>query len=178
MNESGPKRLDAAQILIGLGAVALLVSLFVDWYGFGLDGSVSAWTSFEIVDLLLAGLALAALAATFAPRLFPDASAGRTGTGAALIAFVVVVVSLIDPPPAVNSAELEFGAWLALAATTLMAIGAMLALARISISISVRGRDDDARAADPEPRDETDDVPPEPEHLGEQETTEQETRPL
>lgn len=178
MSETVPKRFDAARALIALGAVVLLFSLFLDWYGFGLDGSVTAWTSFEIVDLLLAGFALAGLAAIFAPRLLPGDSPGRTGAGAALLAFVVVVVSLIDPPPAVNSADLEAGAWLALAAATLMALGAVLTLARISISISVRGRDEGARAADPEPRDETDDVPPEPEHLPAQETAEQETRPL
>jgi peptidoglycan/LPS O-acetylase OafA/YrhL len=175
MNQIMPQRFDGGQALIALGAVVLLVSLFLDWYGFGLDGSVTAWTSFEIIDLLLAGLAIGALAAIVAPRFSAGASAGRAGTAAALVAFVLVVVSLIDPPPAVSNAELEFGAWLALAATALMAIGAMLSLARISISVSVRGRDD-GQATPSEQRDEVDDVPPE--GTDEEDASEQETRAL
>ena len=136
-------RLDAGRLLIGLGAVALLVSLFLDWYGepgaFG-DG-VSAWTAFEIVDIVLAVLALVALASVLrgvapAGRLpsVPDTIAGT----AAFAALILVVVSLIDEPPAVFGADRETGAWVALGATVVMALGVFVRSARISVTIAPR----------------------------------------
>ena len=44
------ERFDAGTGLVALGAVLLLVSLFVDWY----DPSGTAWSVFEFVDILLA----------------------------------------------------------------------------------------------------------------------------
>jgi hypothetical protein len=135
------ERFDAGTGLVAIGAVLLLVSLFLDWYRPGGD----AWAVFESVDLALAGAAICALLA-MAPRL------GGGGLGRALpiiaaVAFAVVVVQLIDPPPAARDAELQTGAWLALAATALMAGGALLGAARISVTVDVRGRERRRRAA-------------------------------
>lgn len=135
------ERFDAGTGLVGIGAVLLLVSLFVDWYRPGGD----AWAVFESVDLALAGAAICALLA-MAPRL------GSGGLGRALpiiaaVAFAVVVVQLIDPPPAARDAELQTGAWLALAATALMAGGALLGAASISVTVDVRGRERRRRTA-------------------------------
>ncbi|HEX7298933.1 MAG TPA: hypothetical protein VF257_07980 [Solirubrobacteraceae bacterium] len=135
------ERFDAGTGLIAIGAILLLVSLFVDWYRPGGD----AWAVFEFVDLALAGAAICALLA-MAPRL------GSGGLGRALpivgaIAFAVVVVQLIDPPPAARDADLRTGAWLALAGTALMAGGALLGAASISVTVDVRGRERRRRTA-------------------------------
>lgn len=133
------ERFDAGSAFVALGAIALLVSLFVDWYEPGFD----AWAVFEFLDLLLAGVAVFALVA-LVPRFAPLARWLPLVAGAAL---VVVAVQLIDPPPAARGAGLESGAWIALAATALMALGALLAAASISITVDVRGRERRRRAA-------------------------------
>jgi hypothetical protein len=135
------ERFDAGTGLVAIGAVLLLVSLFVDWYRPGGD----AWAVFEWVDLALAGAAISALLA-MAPRL-GDGGLGRALPIVSAAAFVVVGVQLIDPPPVVSDAELQTGAWLALAATAIMAGGALLGAASISITVDVRGRERRRRAA-------------------------------
>jgi hypothetical protein len=141
------ERFDAGTGLVAVGAVLLLVSLFIDWYRPGGD----AWAVFESIDLVLAGAAISALLA-MAPRL------GNGGLGRALpiisaAAFVVVAVQLIDPPPVVSDSDLRTGAWLALAATAVMAAGSLLGAASISVTIDVRGRERRRRAAAIDARD-------------------------
>jgi len=141
------ERFDAGTGLVAVGAVLLLVSLFIDWYRPGGD----AWAVFESIDLVLAGAAISALLA-MAPRL------GNGGLGRALpiisaAAFVVVAVQLIDPPPVVSDSDLRTGAWLALAATAVMAAGSLLGAASISITVDVRGRERRKRAAAIDARD-------------------------
>jgi hypothetical protein len=153
------ERFDAGTGLIAIGAVLLLVSLFVDWYRPGGD----AWAVFEAIDLALAGAAICALLAV-APRL------GSGGLGRALpiiaaAAFAIVVVQLIDPPPIVADSDLETGAWLALAATAIMAGGALLGAASISVTVAVRGRERRRRTAAIDARDsppEAAETPPSP----------------
>jgi hypothetical protein len=57
----------------------------------------------------------------------------------AAVAFVVVVAALLDHPPAVDAPgnDPSTGLWLALVAAVLMAVGAILALARISVALNV-----------------------------------------
>jgi hypothetical protein len=141
------ERFDAGTGLVAVGAVLLLVSLFIDWYRPGGD----AWAVFEAIDLVLAAAAVSALLA-MAPRL------GNGGLGRALpiisaAAFVVVAVQLIDPPPVVSDSDLQTGAWLALAATAVMAAGSLLGAASISITVDVRGRERRKRAAAIDARD-------------------------
>jgi hypothetical protein len=139
------ERFDAGTGLVALGAVVLLVSLFVDWFQPG----GNAWAVFEWVDVFLAGCALAAFAA-LVPRY------GGVARALPLIAFValaVVAVQVIDLPPAVRGASRATGAWLALAATALMAAGAALSLAHISVTVDVRGRERRRRAAAVDARD-------------------------
>jgi hypothetical protein len=135
------ERFDAGTGLVAVGAVLLLVSLFIDWYKPGGD----AWAVFETVDLALAGAAICGLLAV-APR-FGTGGLGRALpiiTGAAL---VTVVVQLLDPPPAAREADIATGGWLALAATAIMAGGALLGAASISVTVDVRGRERRRRTA-------------------------------
>jgi hypothetical protein len=133
------ERFDAGTGLVALGAVVLLVSLFVDWY----SPSGDAWAVFELIDVLLAAAAATALAA-LVPRY---AGLQRALPGIAFGALFVVVVQIVDAPPSARGDEIEAGAWLALAGTALMAAGATLSAASISVTVDVRGRDRRRRSA-------------------------------
>jgi hypothetical protein len=135
------ERFDAGTGLVAVGAVLLLVSLFIDWYHPGGD----AWAVFESLDVLLAGAAVCGLLAV-APR-FGTGGLGRALPLITVTAFAVVLVQLIDPPPVVSDSSIATGAWLALAATATMALGAILGAASISVTVDVRGRERRRRTA-------------------------------
>jgi hypothetical protein len=135
------ERFDAGTGLVAVGAVLLLVSLFIDWYDPGGD----AWGVFESLDLVLVGAAVCGLLAV-APR-FGAGGLGRALPLISVAAFAIVVVQLFDPPPIVSDSDLATGAWLALAATATMAGGAILGAARISVTVDVRGRERRRRTA-------------------------------
>ena len=126
------RTIEAGMLLIGAGALLLLVSLFLEWFDPGLE----AWDVFEVWDLVLAALAVAALVAV----------ASRLGFGAprpaswliipSIAALVIVLYTLIDPPPVLAEGDPSTGLWLALAATILMTAGAVLSVARISVAIN------------------------------------------
>jgi hypothetical protein len=134
------ERFDAGSGLVAVGAVLLLVSLFIDWYDPGGD----AWAVFETLDLVLAAAAICGLLA-LAPR-FGTGGLGRALPLIAGAAMAIVIVQLLDPPPAARDADLATGAWLALGATALMAAGALLTAASISVTVDVRGRERRRRA--------------------------------
>jgi hypothetical protein len=135
------ERFDAGTGLVAVGAVLLLVSLFIDWYDPGGD----AWAVFESLDLVLAGAAVCGLLAV-APR-FGAGGLGRALPLITAVAFAIVVVQLFDPPAIVSDSDLATGAWLALAATAIMAGGALLGAASISVTVDVRGRERRRRTA-------------------------------
>jgi hypothetical protein len=117
----------------------LLVSLFLDWFGDDREG-FTAWTVFEVIDLLLAGIALLALStfvsrSGFEPRL-PQVPLLLLG-GAAL---VLTASQVIDGPPATVGHDLDpqIGAWLALAGSALLLAGAFMSVARVSLSFEQR----------------------------------------
>ena len=149
------ERFDAGSGLVAIGAVLLLVSLFIDWYRPGGD----AWVVFEWLDLALAGAAIASLIG-LAPRF---TALGRAVPVIAFVAFAVVAVQLISPPPAARGSALESGAWLALGATALMALGAALAAASISVTVDVHERERRRRTAAIDARERIFDEPLEPE---------------
>lgn len=129
------RRLEAGPLLTGAGAILLVISLFLEWYEPGLD----AWTSFEVWDLVLAALVIAALVAV----------AGRMGFGRprpnswllvpSAVASVVVVAAIVNHPPAAGGVGNDpmTGIWLALAGTALMLAGTVLTVARISVAVNV-----------------------------------------
>jgi hypothetical protein len=127
------ERFDAGTGLVAVGSVLLLVSLFVDWY----DPGGTAWAVFESLDIVLALAAVACLVAVV-PRY---TALQRSVPVIAFVALFIVAVQLIQPPPAEANDRLEAGAWLALAATALMAAGATLSAASISVTVDVSQRD-------------------------------------
>ncbi len=123
------RRLDAGAVVAAVGAVLLLVSLFLDWYG-DRDEGYTAWTVFEVIDLLLAGIALVTIStflsrAEIEPRL-PRAPLLLLGSAA----LVLTASQLIDAPPAValSDFDLQTGAWLALAGSALLLAGAFMSV--------------------------------------------------
>jgi ABC-type transport system involved in cytochrome c biogenesis permease subunit len=133
-----PKRpLPIGPAIASVGAVLLIVSLFLDWYE-----DISGFTVFEFLDLLLVLLALATIASLAGslgltgPRPSPAVS-----LAVAIFTVFVVASQLINDPPAVAGsadAEKAIGIWLALAGSALMVVGALLAYARISLSVEAR----------------------------------------
>lgn len=132
------RKLEAGPLLVALAALVLLVSLFLDWYA----PSVTAWEAFEVWDVVLLAVAVAALAAGLGGAVAGVAALDRRWLAAAgLVALVVVASQLIDPPPAAFGAGREVGAWLALGAAVAMAAGALLAFGRVRLALSVERRD-------------------------------------
>jgi len=152
------RRIPIGPLVAGLGALVLLVSLFLDWYG-----EITAWTVFEVLDLVLAGIAIATLVSLAGALGLPrSAVTGGALLPLAAVALLLVVSQVLNHPPAGDGAEKEIGIWLALGATALMLAGAVLASARISLALDVQGREPAApeepppapepRSPGPEPR--------------------------
>ena len=137
-----PSRINAGTAFFGLGAIALIIGLFVDWY----EPGVTAWTVFEAVDLLLAFLAIAGLyAVARIVGAFGRAVDARWLLVIATVALVLVVTAMINNPPAVVGAELESGAWISFAGAVVMLVGAVLSTNRVSVEISFAPRASRAR---------------------------------
>jgi hypothetical protein len=131
------RRIEAGPVLVGLGALLLLVSVFLDWY----QPNVTAWEAFEVLDVLMVVLGLAAIVAAFG-TVRPDAALiERRQLPLIVVALAVIVASqILDPPPTVDG-DPEIGAWLALGAVLGMVVGAVLSLGRVSFALTVEGRD-------------------------------------
>jgi hypothetical protein len=123
-------------LVAALGAVLLIVSLFLDWYD-----TFTGFTVFEFIDLLLAGLALLAIAALAAGLLGArDAVSPGVLMIASVLALVVVFSQIVNHPPAAQGLEKELGIWLALSGAALMVAGAVLSYAHISLAVETRPR--------------------------------------
>ena len=133
-----PKRINGGMALVVLGAVALIVSLFLHWY----EPNRSAWTVFEVWDVVLAGIGVASILAVVPihRRDVPDEHLvpQRWLPFLAGAALVIVVVALVNTPPAAQGASLQVGAWLAFGAAVVLATGAILSRARVSLVITPR----------------------------------------
>lgn len=165
-----PERINGGLVLATLGALALLVSLFLTWYDPGRD----AWTVFELNDLVLALIGLLVLASSVpgligstAFRYASDASIPYAGVGA----LIIVIATLIQAPPSLTDGSPQFGAWLALGAAVAITLGGLLVRARVSVVITTRPRDRDRTSPAPVAQD----VYPEEDYADEEPT---ETRPL
>jgi hypothetical protein len=127
------RRFDLGRALLAIGGALLLASLFVEWYDTGLTG----WEAFEALDLVLAAIGLGALYVAAREEVVPEWVAPALG----LTTLAVVVVQLVNPPPAATNADPTTGAWLALGAALLLCVGAILSLARFGITVEMREHD-------------------------------------
>jgi hypothetical protein len=137
------QRSDAGAVLLGLGALLLFISLFLHWYRPG----ASAWAVFEVWDLVLAGLALAAFLAAVGRLGLARERTEHWMTVPSAAAFVIVVSSLLNHPPAAAGEGPMIGIWLALFASILMLAGVATSMARISLVIERTERSHGARSA-------------------------------
>jgi hypothetical protein len=148
------RRFDIGPFVLALAALVLLVSLFLPWVSTGATtlgaarstGGVNAWRLFEITDLVLAALAIAAIIAAIGliadsvdviDRRFIPWIVGA--------AFVLVADQLIEP--VVRVGDRGTGVWMAFAAVVVMVIGALLSLTKVSVAVGVEGRDRRRRVA-------------------------------
>jgi hypothetical protein len=149
------RRLELGPLVVALGALLLLVSLFLNWY----DGEITAWDAFEVWDLVLAvlgvftlvlamGLVVPELALLEAPALLFIAGAIT----------VIVASQIINQPPAAAGQGREIGCWLALGAAAIILFGTLLTLSRLSFAIAVEGRDTRRRVSAVDARDPTTDT--------------------
>jgi len=137
------RRFEIGPVIVALGSLALLVSLFLDWYG-----DQTAWQAFEISDLLLAALALLALVAA-AGLIAPEVPyLDRRWIPAAVLALAVLVIAqILSPPPSVGGADPQPGAWIGFGAALVMLAGALLSVGKVSFSVAIEGRDARQRVA-------------------------------
>jgi hypothetical protein len=132
------RRLEAGPLLVTLGALLLLVSLFLSWFA----GEITAWEGFEVWDLVLFVLALGAIAAGLGITAQEIHTVDRRFLPAGVIAVAVIVASqILDPPPAAAGQDPDTGAWLALGAALLMCAGALLTYSRVHVALMVEGRE-------------------------------------
>jgi hypothetical protein len=146
-----PERINGGQALVVAGAIALIASLSLDWFQPG----ISAWTVFEIVDLLLAALAVTALAIAIGGAINPEGSlaalAPRWLPAVGIAALVIVIAALINHPPAAIGRSVETGAWVALSAAAALTVGGILSAARVSLVITLRPRERETEWSDAAP---------------------------
>jgi hypothetical protein len=115
-------RLRGGDRIAAAGAVALLAALFLDWYS-----GVSAWQAFSVLDVVLALLALAPLALSFAqatrdsPSLPVAFSVLAFLTGA--LAALLIAYRMVNQPGPNDVVDVQAGAWIGLAAAVVAAAG-------------------------------------------------------
>jgi amino acid transporter len=142
------RRANVGTLLAAVGAVLLLISLFVDWW----KPDLSAWTVFEVVDLILAAIAALVLLVGAGEltrnRLGVD---DRILAPLGIAALLLVIVSIVNNPPAAQGLDEKAGAWIALAGAILLGVGAFLGQRRISVVISSERPQHRPGWADPHP---------------------------
>jgi len=143
-----PERIDAGPVLAFIGGALVLISLFLSWYQApATTWTMDAWTAFETLDLVLAGVAIATLYLAW------EQIAGRERLGAgwllplALLALVIVASQILDPPPAAlppaalpnpiagPEADPATGAWLALGGAGALVVAGILSVASVRLSL-------------------------------------------
>ncbi len=144
-----PRRTQLAvgPLVAAVGAVLLIVSLFLDWYE-GLTG----FTVFEFIDLLLVLLALTTIASLAGGLgLVKPAPSPAVSLAVALFTIFVVLSQIINDPPAAvgpGGPDQDIGIWLGLSGAALMVAGAVLGYASISLAFEPRSRGSDRDATD------------------------------
>jgi hypothetical protein len=141
VNEEPTRRqVPVGPLVASVGAVLLIVSLFLDWYE-----QLTGFTVFEFLDLLLVMLALATIASLVGGLglVRPSPSPGAS-LAVAIFTVLVVASQVVNHPPAAagdGGPSKDIGISLALAGAGVMVVGAVLGYARISLAVEARRRD-------------------------------------
>jgi hypothetical protein len=123
------RRLRTGEWIAAASGAALLVSLFLPWYGTGGESS-TAWQSFAVLDVVLALLSAAGVALAFvtaaqrAPAVPIALSAFVTIGG--IVGVLIVLLRVANLPGAADGRE--WGLWLALVAAAGLLAGGGVAM--------------------------------------------------
>jgi hypothetical protein len=127
------RRLRDGEWIAGAGALALLASMFLHWYGLDLAllGDVTpeatAWQAFDVLDIVLALLALVPLALVFtqATRQSPAIPVffSVMSVLAGLLAALLILYRIVNQPGPNEIVTVQAGAWLGLLAALVIAGG-------------------------------------------------------
>jgi hypothetical protein len=136
-------RLRRGDLIAGLGGVALLIVMFLDWYGAGgsatfqgqditISLGLNAWEAFSITDLVLAltavcGIALAVITASRRSPALPVAASVLTSTVGAL-ATLLVFYRILNQPGPNEFFDVKLGAFLGFLSVLAIAVGGWLAM--------------------------------------------------
>lgn len=121
-------RLRFGDWVMGIAAVAVLVVMFLDWYG-----SANAWQSFAVNDVILALAAVMAIVAVVLIAVQPTAAVPLALTSLAtlvsLLALILVVIRVIWPPQ-ISDVDVarDTGAWLGLVAIAALVGGCLASI--------------------------------------------------
>ena len=111
---------------IGIAAaVALIVSLFLDWYELSADGdsvTLSGWSALEFGDFLFVLIAIAVVVALFSER------SSQLVLGCGALAFIFVVLAAITNTPTVEAASISGSVDVSLQAGFFLAAGGAVLL--------------------------------------------------
>jgi hypothetical protein len=132
-------QLAVGPLIAAVGAVLLIVSLFLDWW----EG-LTAFTGFEFLDLLMLLLAVVAIASLAGGLgLVRPAVPPSIALAVALFTVFLVLSQIVNDPPAVvgSGRDKDIGIWLALSGSALMVAGAVLGYAHISLALETRPRE-------------------------------------
>jgi len=137
-------RLRFGDWVMGIGGLAVLAVMFLDWYGppdellyASGDLQFNAWESFAVNDVILALAALLAIAAWVMTAVHPTAAVplalASLGGLISILALVLVTIRVIWPPDVfpdnvpLDTAR-ETGVWLGLVATSVLTGGCLASI--------------------------------------------------
>jgi hypothetical protein len=136
-------RLRQGDVIAGLGGVALLAVMFLDWYAAGgsakfagqdinISLGFNAWQAFSITDLILAltavsGIAMAVLTVSRRSPALPVAASVITSTLGAL-ATLLVFYRILNQPGPNEFIEVKLGAFLGFLSVLAVAVGGYRAM--------------------------------------------------
>jgi uncharacterized membrane protein len=119
-------RLRDGEWIAGAGGVALVAAMFLHWYGAG-PVEVTAWQAFDVLDVVLALLALVplGLVVTQATRRSPSIPVAFSvlTTLAGGLAALLVLYRIVNQPGPNDLVEVQAGAWLGFVAALVVAAG-------------------------------------------------------
>jgi hypothetical protein len=112
--------------IAGAGGVALLAAMFLHWYGAG-PFEATAWQAFDVLDVVLALLALVplGLVVTQATRLSPSIPVALSvlTTLAGGLAGLLILYRIVNQPGPNDVVQVQAGAWLGFVAALVIAGG-------------------------------------------------------
>lgn len=114
-------RLSTGDLIAGAGAIGLFLFLFLDWFE-----PASAWELFDIIDILLAAIAIAVIVLVVTRAMGNDINVpGGRATAITVLGFAATMIVLTF---VLEGEERKIGVWLSLLAALAITYGGWQAL--------------------------------------------------